>query len=217
MKLPHLFSKWTHHQWPFLKNRSNEYNLNRRNTYQSIFLETCIAKEVVTSVSCIRTYYNIIHALVSLALMASVECKECGSLPIFSFWSCELGRHLCLHEHFILFFHCFGHSCNFRLLWVRCTWHVHKKVTPGRAGPCHLPSLHDQSFPLSFTKGHFTASNNLDTLSCFILDHLLGYLANWLLSCKRIVIIGLLRHCDQTFIILLIRVLFQTVQQSASS
>jgi hypothetical protein len=46
---------------------------------------------------------------------------------------------------------------------------------------------------------------------------LLVYLANWLLSCKRIVIWGLLRHCDQTFILLLFWVLLQTVQQSASS
>lgn len=149
--------------------------------------------------------------------MASVEGKECGSLTIFSFWPCELSRHLCLHEHFILFFHCFGHICSFRLLWLRCTWHVHENVTPSRTCPCHLPSLHDQPFPLSFTKGHLAASNNLAAWPCFILDHVLGYLANWLLSCKRIVIWGLLRHCDQTFIILLIRVLLQTVQQSASS
>ena len=66
------------------------------NSYQSIFLEARIAEKEVASVLRIGAYYQIIHALVPLALMTSVEGEECGSLPIFSFWSAELSRHLCL-------------------------------------------------------------------------------------------------------------------------
>ena len=66
------------------------------NTYQSIFLEASIAEKVVASIPRIRTYDQIIHALIFLALMAGVEREECGPLPIFSFWPPELSpRNLC--------------------------------------------------------------------------------------------------------------------------